>query len=132
MMRQTVLVADDDPSILKLMEMVFTAEGLSVRTASNGQQALDIIAGEPPCAIVLDLRMPLVDGYGVVGRLRSNESTCRIPIIAISAERSTSTIDRSLQVDAFIAKPFELDQLVSVVKRLMVLPWQQLDSPEPT
>jgi CheY-like chemotaxis protein len=118
-MHQTVLVADDDLSILQLIEMVFTAEGMAVRTARNGQQALDIVAGDPPAAVVVDLRMPLVDGYGVVGRLRSNESTRRIPIVAISAERTLSILDRNLQVDAFLPKPFELDQLVNVVKRLI-------------
>jgi CheY-like chemotaxis protein len=119
MMQQTVLVADDDPSILKLIELVFAAEGLLVRTACNGQQAVEMATRELPSAVVVDLRMPMVDGYGVVGCLRSREATRNIPIVAISAERRPRLEDNNLRVDAFLAKPFELDQLVSLVKGLM-------------
>jgi CheY-like chemotaxis protein len=119
MIQRTVLVADDDPSILKLIELVFASEGLLVRTARNGQQAVEIAAQEPPSAVVVDLRMPILDGYGVVGFLRSTQATCDIPIVAMSADRHPRLDDKGFRVDAFLSKPFELDQLVNVVKGLI-------------
>ncbi|MCL5026395.1 MAG: response regulator [Chloroflexi bacterium] len=115
---QMIVIADDDPAILQLMELVFLEEGLVVLTARDGQEALNLVARERPAAVVLDLRMPILDGYAVVSNLRRSERTHAIPIVAISAERSGKKLSH-LQVDAFLSKPFELDDLVNTVKTLL-------------
>ncbi len=115
---QTVVVADDDPAILQLMQLVLQDEGFGVRTARDGREALDLVAEERPSAVVVDLRMPVVDGYGVVLSLRTGLQTRTIPIVAISAECAGSQL-RLLKVDAFLHKPFEIDELVNTVKGLL-------------
>lgn len=115
---QTIVIADDDPAILQLMELVFLEEGLGVLTARDGREAINLVVKQRPAAVVVDLRMPILDGYAVVSNLRKGERTRAIPIVAISAERSGKRLSH-LQVDAFLSKPFELDDLVNTVKALL-------------
>lgn len=117
MPEKTILIADDDPAILQLIELVFREEGWGVITARNGQEALDAVAENTPLVAIIDLRMPVVDGQAVVAKLRRSETTKHMPIIAISAERTTAS--QELKADAFLAKPFEIDELVHTVKHLL-------------
>ncbi len=114
----TIIVADDDPTILQLMELVLADEGLVVRTARDGREALALVADEVPAVMVVDLRMPIVDGFAVVKRIRQDALTERVPIVVISAECSAVKIS-SLRVDAFLHKPFEIADFVNTIKGLM-------------
>ncbi|MDP6778411.1 MAG: response regulator, partial [Candidatus Latescibacteria bacterium] len=92
-----VLVVDDDPNAVNMMAQLLEAEGLSARTASNGQEALDEIAKARPDAVFLDLLMPVMDGFGVIERLQQDEELRRIPVIVVTAKDLTAEEKAYLQ-----------------------------------
>src|SRR3990170_8666524 len=93
-----VLIVDDDPTVLQMMEVLLTGEGYDVITACNGREALERVNGHHPAVIILDMCMPVLDGYSVIGQLRSSEDTRSIPIIAISADSNARHKLAGLQI----------------------------------
>jgi CheY-like chemotaxis protein len=108
-----VLVVDDEATIIDMVGRVVADEGFRVARARNGQQALDMIAGEQPALIISDIRMPHLDGLVLVQRLR--EQGIAIPIILISAHYA----DIELPGVAFLPKPFELQALRELIHRVL-------------
>ena len=84
-----ILVVDDEPRNVKILQIHLNARGYAVYTAADGLQALDIVEKEMPDLILLDINMPRMDGFEVVKRIRSNETTEFIPIVMITALRDT-------------------------------------------
>lgn len=118
----TVLVVDDDPDIRETLRDLLEDEGYRPEVARNGREALDrITAGPLPDAMLLDLAMPEIDGYGVLDSLREN-LLHEFPVLIISAQRPQSTILRALDSELrdFVAKPFDLDELLIRLKRLLL------------
>jgi DNA-binding response OmpR family regulator len=118
----TVLVVDDDPVIVNLLQVNFEIEGYSVVTATGGEAGLVQARSGEPDVIVLDVMMPGIDGIEVARRLRSDEATRKIPIILLSAKAQSSDIAAGLAVaDEYITKPFEplelLERVASVLAR---------------
>ena len=81
-----VLVCDDDPVVIELTRQLLEDDGWTVRGASNGQQALDQIGQKRPDVLLLDLMMPVMDGFETLGRLRANPDTADLPVIVITAK----------------------------------------------
>jgi CheY-like chemotaxis protein len=115
---RTVLVVDDEPAILKLVSAMLGGEGFAVETAADGREALTKVREHVPDAIVLDLRMPVMSGREFLTTWRKTTSDPSIPVIAISAHEPHATAEE-LGVQAFLAKPFAMDALVSTVDRLL-------------
>jgi two-component system, chemotaxis family, chemotaxis protein CheY len=115
-------VVDDDPDILEALSEILDAEGYQVSRARNGQEALERL--EPlPHLILLDLMMPVMDGWEFARRFRlRNGSTSRVPIIILSADRNVSAKAREIGAAAHLAKPFELAELLSLVRRVLSPP----------
>jgi CheY-like chemotaxis protein len=111
-----VLIVDDNPDILTLLRTNLRAAGFATAEAPNGQVALQKIEKEKPDLILLDLMMPVLDGWGVLERLKLRQHLP--PIIVISASDSPSNIDRAQQlgVTAYVTKPFNLVGLVELVQ----------------
>lgn len=111
-----VLIVDDNPDILTLLRTNLQAAGFETAEAANGQVALQKIDREKPDLILLDLMMPVLDGWGVLERLKLRHNLP--PIIVISASDSPSNIDRAQQlgVTAYVTKPFNLVGLVQLVQ----------------
>jgi two-component system alkaline phosphatase synthesis response regulator PhoP len=111
-----VLIVDDNPDILTLLRTNLQAAGFETSEAANGQIALRKIEAEKPDLILLDLMMPVLDGWGVLERLKLRQTLP--PIIVISASDSPSNIDRAqkLGVTAYVTKPFNLVGLVELVQ----------------
>jgi DNA-binding response OmpR family regulator len=111
-----VLIVDDNPDILTLLRTNLQAAGFDTAEAANGQVALRKIDSEKPNLILLDLMMPVLDGWGVLERLKLRQELP--PIIVISASDSPSNIDRAQQlgVTAYVTKPFNLVGLVELVQ----------------
>jgi two-component system response regulator MprA len=114
-----VLVVDDDPAIRRALERALSAEGYGVALAEDGEQALERVAFEPePDVILLDLGLPDVDGVKIVERLRADGN--EIPILVLTARQALT--DRVAGLDAgaddYLAKPFELDELLARVRAL--------------
>ncbi len=119
----TVLVVDDEPENCEVLKLLLTAQGFRVVTAEDGAEALETVAAAPPDAILLDVRMPVLDGFETCQRLKAQPSTVFIPIILITA--LTSTKDRiqgaAAGADDFITKPFDGVELTTRLKSLLRL-----------
>lgn len=111
-----VLVVDDEPRILRLLCTSLSAHGYEVITATNGEEALELARVEQPDIILLDVFLPVMDGFEVLQKLRSFS---RLPVVAFSA--SNSVRDRVLNLGAndFVAKPFVPDDLVKTIETLL-------------
>ena len=112
-----VLVVDDDPDILQTLALCLSTEGYRVLMASNGQEALDLLSSERPACILLDLMMPVMDGWQFVA-----EMECRgwrkSPLLILSADRAVQGHAAKLKAEAYLAKPFDLDELLGKVQQL--------------
>ena len=112
-----VLVVDDDPDILQTLGLCLSTEGYRVSMAANGKEALERLSGERPAIILLDLMMPVMDGWQFVAEMdRRGERTA--PLLILSADRAVQGHASKLRADAFLAKPFDLDELLVKVSQL--------------
>ncbi len=104
-----ILLVDDEPFNLDLLEQELAGQDLVIQTASNGREALDHVAVDPPDMIFLDLMMPEVDGFTVLERLQAHESWREIPVVIVSASNDLTNIVRGIEMGAtdFLPKPFE-------------------------
>ena len=111
-----VLVVDDDPDILEALAEILEAEGFDVRRARNGKEALDRLEPERPSLILLDLMMPVMDGWEFSQKMRERPAARGIPVIVLSADRNVGTKAREIGAVGYLAKPFELDDLLQMVR----------------
>ncbi len=112
-----VLVVDDDPDILQTLALCLSTEGYRVLTASNGQEALGLLEQNKPHALLLDLMMPVMDGWQFVAELDAR-GWRRSPLLILSADRAVQGHASKLRADAYLAKPFDLDDLLGKVQQL--------------
>lgn len=121
--RFNVLAVDDIPLNLLLVQKMLSRFNFKLRTAANGQQALDAVAAQKPDLILLDLMMPGIDGFEVIRRLRADEATADIQIVILSALNSNEDIVKGFNVGAndFIMKPIIMEKLLSCVITQMQL-----------
>jgi len=117
-----LLIVEDDPDILKLLDTTLTFRGYRVIRARNGREGLDMIQKERPAVVIADIMMPQLDGFGLVHRLRINPDTRDIPVVFITATYVTpEDRDFALNIGAtrFIQKPVDLENLLAVVAQLL-------------
>jgi DNA-binding response OmpR family regulator len=117
----TVLVVDDDPVILKLLEVNFEMEGFSVLVAHGGAEGIEVARNERPDVIVSDIMMPKVSGLELVLALKGDPDTRHIPIILLSAKAQNADVRSGLDAgaDDYVTKPFEPLDLVDRVNGLL-------------
>lgn len=116
-----LLVVEDIPDILNLLEATLKFKGYRVVTANNGEDALAEVAKEQPALIVADILMPKMDGFSMVHRLRINPETRRIPVIFLSATYVTpedKAFALSLGATRFMEKPVDLSTFLPIVERI--------------
>ena len=112
-----VLVVDDDPDILQTLALCLSTEGYRVKMAANGKEALEALAAERPAVILLDLMMPVMDGWQFVAEMDKRGQRAA-PLLILSADRAVQGHAAKLRADAFLAKPFDLDELLVKVSQL--------------
>ena len=113
--RGTVLVVDDEAPVREVLRGVLTKTGYDVVVASNGASALELVhAGPRPDLIVLDLMMPVMTGFEVLGALGANKKWAKIPVIVLTGTLGYST--DHLGVDAVLAKPFEAKDVDAAIE----------------
>lgn len=114
----TILVVDDTPVLLKLLTKTLTAEGFQVRPANSGELALASVAASPPELILLDIRMPGLDGFEVCRRLKMGEESRDIPIIFLSGITELEERVDGLKLGAvdFITKPYQPEELLARIR----------------
>ena len=116
MIQTSVLVVDDDPAILITVSEILALEGYRVRTAANGVEALEAIAEERPALVLLDMRMPVLDGWGVAAQLR--DLGISVPILVMTAAQNARGWAAEIDAQGFLPKPFDLEELLDRVGRL--------------
>lgn len=117
-----LLIVEDDPDILKLLQTTLTFRGYRVITARNGREGLDIIRAERPAIVIADIMMPKLDGFGLVHRLRLAPETCDIPVVFITATYvAPEDKEFALNIGAtrFLQKPVDLDAFLGTVAELL-------------
>jgi DNA-binding response OmpR family regulator len=119
MEKARVLVADDNPDILFLLRTNLDAAGFETLTASDGEMALRMIEEEEPDVLLLDLMMPVLDGWGVLERLEREGRD--LPVIVVSASDSAANIQRATELGAigYVTKPFNLRGLVDMINGVL-------------
>ncbi|MBQ3711893.1 MAG: response regulator [Bacteroidales bacterium] len=115
--KYNVLAVDDIPLNLLLVQKMLSRFNFTMRTAANGQQALDAIAEKKPDLILLDLMMPGIDGFEVLRRVRENPETADIRVVILSALNSNEDVVKgyNMGADEFIMKPIIMEKLLTCV-----------------
>jgi DNA-binding response OmpR family regulator len=114
-----ILVVDDDAAIRELVVDILELSDYRVKTAWNGAVALEEVRAERPCAVLLDLMMPVMDGWEFLRRCRRDARGATLPVAVMSAARDAAVAATELGAQAFLTKPFEMDTVLSIVKRLV-------------
>ena len=120
--RGPILIVEDIPHILELLEVTLKFKGYDVVTARNGDEALEYISSEQPALILTDILMPKLDGYALAQRVRSNPKTRHIPIVFVSATFITEEDKQfalSLGAVRFLEKPIEASELLLTVAEVL-------------
>ena len=117
--RPTLVVIDDDPAVLELMERFLAKEGFAVHTASNGRDGLELARRYQPVAITTDIMMPGMDGWSVITTLKNDPATAHIPIILVTIT-DTREMGMALGVFDYLAKPVDWQRLAQVMRRLQL------------
>ena len=117
-----VLVVDDDPLIVRLLELNFRLAGFKVSTATRGDRAVERAIEVAPDAIVLDVTMPGIDGYEVCRRLRDEHGLAHVPVVLLTAHSNDDAQMRAglLGVAGYVTKPFDPEELVARVRSALV------------
>ena len=111
-----ILVVEDDPLIGQVIEVTLEEAGYEVVWHELGREAVDAAAHLQPCAVLLDLMLPDMDGQDVLRVLRADPRTEAIPVVVVSAVSGTLTADERELVQAVLPKPFTIDSLVATVR----------------
>ena len=110
-----VLIVDDEPDIRATVSAMLEIEGYDVAEAANGADALAVVEADPPDVILLDMRMPVLDGWGFAAEMRRRNHA--IPIVVMTAARDAARWAEEVAAAAFVAKPFGYDDLIAAVER---------------
>jgi CheY-like chemotaxis protein len=112
---QHILVVDDDPAIRDVVADILEISDYAVQTASNGVEALDKVRQNQPVAVLLDLMMPVMNGWEFLRACRREPPCAHVPIVVMSAARDASKDADALGAQAFLPKPFEVETVLSVL-----------------
>jgi len=121
MLKERILVIDDDASISKLVSDVLTEEGFSVITASCGEEGIKKVHRSKPNLIILDLRLPDMNGFQICQTLKKDKNVSDIPIIMLTVKSTKSSTVAGLEMgaDDYIVKPFNQEELIARVKTVL-------------
>jgi DNA-binding response OmpR family regulator len=111
-----VLVVEDDPDLLSLVEMILVDAGYRVRTARDGRAALARVGEEMPGLVLLDMRMPVMNGWEFAREFRARHDRAA-PIVVVTAAENARARAEEIDADGFLAKPFDLADVLSAVER---------------
>ncbi len=124
MPKQKILIVDDDAAIVVAVQFLLEQHGFQIKVAWSGEEALAAIEKEPPDLILLDIMLPVKDGFEVCQRVRENNDWKDIRILFVTAlgYDATAAKGMALGADGFIAKPFANADLVAKIKGLLACP----------
>jgi CheY-like chemotaxis protein len=117
MLEIPILVIDDDPAILSTVTDILEFEGYPVATATNGAEGLRCVEQQRPALVLLDMRMPVLDGWEFARILRDRDIT--LPIVVMTAAQDARRWAQEIGATGYLAKPFDLLELLATVERLV-------------
>ena len=121
MSKAKVLIADDEPFNVEVLEQALDETDYQIITAANGQEAWEKIQSEQPDLILLDLMMPIMDGFAVLAKVKEDSMLRDIPIIIVSAEQDSKSVVKGIKQGAedYLTKPINTAQFVQKVKEYL-------------
>lgn len=116
-----ILIVDDEPNIVMTLEYTFKKSNYEVFIARDGQEALDIVTTNFPDVIILDIMMPMVDGFATLEQIRKDANLQHTKVMFLSAKNKESDIEKGLALgaDAYMTKPFSIKKVVEKVEELL-------------
>ncbi|MBN9387613.1 MAG: response regulator [Chloroflexi bacterium] len=131
--KKRILVIDDDIEIRQFLKAALTSEGWGVQEAANGKEALDYLNQNPPgtySLIFLDMQMPILDGWRFLPLYRQYQqelkNDSKAPVIVMTAAMTISRYANQIQADDYLPKPFDLTNLLSILKKHLSFPYNSL------
>jgi CheY-like chemotaxis protein len=115
-----ILVVDDDPDLREFLELVLTSMGFEVTSAANGREALDDMEGHDPDLILLDMKMPVMDGWEFCRALEGRDA--RPPIVVLTAAPDPAGRAADVHAEGWLGKPFEYADLEAIVRKFAAGP----------
>lgn len=123
-----ILIVDDSADIRQLLSAILVEEGHKVVVAPDGQKALELMEADPPDLLILDIMMPVLDGYGVLKEIKRNGLRNDVRILILTAKASESDWVRGYKMgaDQYLTKPFGSDELLAAIEGMLTLTKDQL------
>jgi CheY-like chemotaxis protein len=125
MQSSSILVVDDEPVLTFTLEKALASEGFDVLVANDGAEAVDIVKARCPSIVVVDLHMPIMDGYAFIDACRAVAECANVPIIVATGSNDLADVQRRTAgkgLVRFMAKPYDLDTLLTLVRDLLHTP----------
>lgn len=110
-----ILVVDDDQAMRSMLETVLLDEGYSVLLARNGKEGLELAARQRPALVLLDLMMPVMDGWEFLDAIKEKPEFADLPVLLLSASRQLASTANETTIKGFLPKPFELVKLLAYI-----------------
>jgi two-component system, cell cycle response regulator DivK len=113
-----VLIVEDNEKNMKLVRDVLQATGYSTLEATTGEEAIELSLSQAPALVLMDVQLPGIDGVEALERLRQNERTASIPVLALTAQAMSGDRERFLEAgfDGYLAKPVDVGELIEAVR----------------
>ena len=120
-MKKKILIVEDEETLLSLESLLLTSKGYEVRGVMDGPSALELVASMKPDLILLDIMLPVMDGYEVCRQIKANDATRHIPVIMLSAKKSKEELAKAEQAGAdwYITKPFKSAMVIETIQRFL-------------
>ncbi len=116
-MAKKILIAEDDSAILEVVKILLENDGYTIITTESEERIFEILLEDPPDLILLDIWLSGHDGGKIAKELKSNDRTKHVPIIMMSANNQTEKITKESGADGFLLKPFNIDDLLHIVRK---------------
>jgi two-component system, cell cycle response regulator DivK len=118
MLAERVLIVEDNEKNMKLVRDVLQATGYNTVEATTGEQAVELALSQAPALVLMDVHLPGIDGVEALERLRQNERTASIPVLALTAQAMSGDRERFLEAgfDGYLAKPVDVGALIEAVR----------------
>jgi two-component system, cell cycle response regulator DivK len=118
MIGERVLIVEDNGKNMKLVRDVLQATGYSTLEATTGEEAVELALSQAPALVLMDVQLPGIDGVEALERMRQNERTASIPVLALTAQAMSGDRERFLEAgfDGYLAKPVDVRELIEAVR----------------
>jgi len=122
MSKNKILLIDDSSTNLILISNILESEGFKTKSVTSGKSALQLLKKELFDLIILDIMMPIMDGFKVLNKIKNNDQTTDIPVIMVTARLDKQDVEKSISegASAYIKKPFDIDDLIEKVNSLLL------------